>query len=165
MLRSTILAVLLALFGAFITAAPAQASEGVIWMNNGSWKDCQHRTARVQTNGQFDAWDYGGRGTYYIKWKLKWQNYRIGGLWRGLETISGTGPKLKVTAPNQVVYARIADKTNLANAYVTDWRVWIRITLYKKKVGPDKRWLRDRIEKSYYKPRFRETGGLCSLHP
>jgi hypothetical protein len=137
-----------------LAVAPASADEGVAYHDNGSWQDCQTLKSRISTTAGFHAKDYDGNGTYYVKWTLKWQ---VPGAarWRERDRASGTGPRYSITNGRQHAKVNINDVTGWGNAFTDDWRVWIRITLYKERAAaPDIRFLRDRIEKSFYKPRF-----------
>ncbi|MCB0909881.1 MAG: hypothetical protein KDB63_22520 [Nocardioidaceae bacterium] len=163
--RAIIAAILLALVGTLGLASPASASEGVVFNKNKSWTNCDTFKTKVKALGKFEAWRYGGAGTYYVKWKAEWQAPKVGGGWKTFDSPSGTGKKWSVRAGSGYATATISDKTNWGGSlYYAEWRVKIRITLYKAVAGPDVRYLRDRITKTFAYPRFDERGGFCGQH-
>jgi hypothetical protein len=150
----------LALLGT--TIVPANA-EGIIWNRDAcqSWKDDDTATAQIHVAAKFDAWDYGEAGEYYVKWTQKFQIPTASG-WSTRLQMTGTGGKLMVTKAGTVFVQQIKWKMSPGTSdYADSWRVWTRATLYKSQVGPDIRYLRDRLEHSFYKPKFPAHGDFC----
>src|SRR4051794_39522357 len=151
----------LALLG--LAIAPANA-EGIIWDHNcDSWQNPDDLTSRVHTTAKFDAFDYGGKGNYYVKYKLKWQVHTSTG-WKTEDTHTHTGNKVWIDHAGLVIQQPVIDNTGWGKLFDEPWRVWIRATLYKEMgAHPDIRYLRNRLQKSYAKPKFRDYNSICSI--